>query len=105
MVFEHTADSSLFFQFVCHLVAQGFLEKRDAFVVDNYSIQIQGESIFQQEDLFSTLGILMIILPSYHPELNPTELGFNTFVQRLRIKQSRSVSTSSVKFEKRLSVR
>ena len=40
----------------------------------------------------------MIPLPPYHLELNPTELVFNTLVQRMRSKQTRSSSKSNTNF-------
>ena len=55
---------------------------------------MQGENWYLQDHLFECLGILMIPLPPYHPEINPTELVFNTLVQRLRSKQARSSSST-----------
>ena len=40
----------------------------------------------------------MIPRPSYHPELNPTELVFNILVQRMKSKQTRSSSKSNMDF-------
>ena len=100
LVFEQTKYSSLLFDFSRHLVGQETLEQEDMFVINNCSIHMQGENKYLQEDLFSTLGILMIPLLPYHHELNPTELFFDTLVQRLRSKKSRSSSTSSVNLKK-----
>ena len=67
-------------------------------MVDNCSIHMQGCNQYLQEDLFNYLGILMIPLPPYHLELNPTELVFNTLVQRMKSKQTRSSSKSNMIF-------
>ena len=98
LIFEEVTDSSLFFQFVVHLIEVGTLRRGDIFVVDNCSIHMQGCNRYLQEDLFNFLKILMIPLPPYHPELNPTELVFNTLVQRMRSKQTRSSSKSNTNF-------
>ena len=36
-----------------------------------------------QQALFDKHGILMIALPPYHPDYNPTELVFSTLLARL----------------------
>ena len=94
LVFDATTDSSLFHKFVEHPIEEGTLQPGDIFVVDDCSVHMQGENRYLQDHLFECLGILMIPLPPYHPELNPTELVFNTLVQRLRSKQTRSSSST-----------
>ena len=42
-----------------------------------------------QNELFHGHGILMITLPPYHPDFNPTELVFNTLLQRLSSQRAR----------------
>ena len=98
LVFDECADSSLFSKFVHHLVEKGTLQFGDIFVIDNCTIHMQGVNKYLQESLFNTMGILMIPLPPYHPELNPTELVFNTLIQRLRSEESRSSSGSNIEF-------
>ena len=63
---------------------------------------MHGENKHLQENLFNDLGILMVPLPPYHPELNPTELVFNTLVQRMRSNHTRSSSKSNKVFLKKV---
>ena len=102
LVFEESTDSTLFHKFVEHLVEVGTLVRGDIFVIDNCSVHMLGENQHLQENLFECLGILMVPLPPYHPELNPTELVFNTLLMRLRSKQSRSTSSSNDDFLQRI---
>ena len=42
-----------------------------------------------QKTLFEDFGILMIALPPYHPDFNPTEFVFNCLISRLRSQRAR----------------
>ena len=42
-----------------------------------------------QESLFRDHGILMISLPAYHPDYNPTEFVFRSFLERIRSERAR----------------
>ena len=53
------------------------------FVVDNYTVHTKGDNIGLQDELCNHHGVLMITLPPYHADLNPTELIFQTLLQRL----------------------
>ena len=48
-----------------------------------------GDNSGLQETLFEDFGVIMITLPPYSPELNPTELVFNALLQRLVSVQAR----------------
>ena len=48
-----------------------------------------GDNVGTQQYLFEEFGILMITLPPYHPDFNPTELVFNTTLQRLLARRAR----------------
>ena len=50
---------------------------------------MQGNNIGLQQTLFEDFGVVMILLPPYHPDFNPTELVFNTLISRLRSQQAR----------------
>ena len=102
LIFEECTDACLFLQFVGHLIEVGTLASGDIFVVDNCSIHMHGENKHLQENLFNDLGILKVPLPPYHPELNPTELVFNTLVQRMRSNHTRSSSKSNKVFLKKV---
>ena len=65
------------------------LVRGDVFVIDNCTIHKFGDNIGTQDFLFREYGILMVCLPPYHPDFNPTELVFNTTLQRLASKRSR----------------
>ena len=98
MVLETCTDASLFCQFVRVLLDNGTLNSGDIFIVDNCSIHVQGDNIGLQEELFHTHGILMITLPPYHPDYNPTELVFNTLLQRISAQRARYKSLAADDF-------
>ena len=68
---------------------KGTLRPGDIFIVDNCSVHMRGDNIGLQEALFKKYNVLMITLPPYHPGFNPTELVFNTILQRLSGKRAR----------------
>ena len=83
-VLEESGDSYLFRAFVMHLIEEGTLREGDVFVVDNCSIHFHGQNKELEKDLWEEFNILMIPLPPYHPELNPTEFVFAHLVMKLR---------------------
>ena len=91
-------DTPIFLRFVKRLLRVGTLERGDIFVVDNCSVHIQGDNSGLQESLMSDFGILMLALPPYHPELNPTELVFNTLLMRLRSARARYKAVNLMNF-------
>jgi hypothetical protein len=84
LVFDANGDSFLFFEFVMKLLEEGILAPWDIFIVDNCTIHFQSQCEDLQNHLWNECQILMIPLPPYHAELNPTELAFQTLFQRLR---------------------
>ena len=94
-----STNSQIFLQFVRRLLSVGTLRTWDIFVVDNCSVHIQGDNIGLRETLLRRYGILMITLPPYHPELNPTELVLNTLVMRLRSLRARYRSADMADFK------
>ena len=86
---EDNGDAFVFREFVGHLIRTGILVRGDIFVVDNCSIHMKGENEFLQETLLDEMQILMIPLPPYYPELNPTEFVFNYLVQVLKSESTR----------------
>ena len=79
----------MFLQFVCLLLDNGVLQDGDVFVLDNCTVHLYGDNIGTQDFLFREHRILMITLPPYHPDFNPTELVFNTMLQRLAASRAR----------------
>ena len=89
LVMEERGDAFLFREFVMHLIEEGTLEEGDIFVVDNCSIHFKGENRDLEVELWNQFQILMLLLPPYHPELNPTEFIFAYLVMEMRIKNTR----------------
>ena len=89
VVLEETGDAFLFRAFVMHLLEEGTLEEGDVFVVDNCTIHFNGENKELKEMLWREFDILMLALPPYHPELNPTEFVFAHLLVELRKKNAR----------------
>ena len=88
-VLEEHGDAILFAEFTKILMRSGILVQGDIFVVDNCTIHVKGDNEALQKILWEDHGILMITLPPYHPELNPTELVFSTLVTRMRSQRAR----------------
>lgn len=65
------------------LLKNGVLKRGDVFIVDNCSVHTNGNNVGTQRSLFDECGIFMITLPPYHPVSNPTELIYNSMVQRI----------------------
>ena len=80
------------------LLQSGTLTEGDVFVVDNCSVHLQGDNIGVQRALWTNYRIMMITLPPYSPKLNPTELVFNTLLQRLSSIQARYRTVSEMAF-------
>ena len=83
VIIEECTDSSIFLRLIRLLLDTGVLQRGGVFILDNCTIHIYGDNVGTQEYLFDEYGILMVSLPPYHPDFNPTELIFNTLLQRL----------------------
>ena len=59
----------------------GFIKRGDMILHDNATIHVNGDTA-ELKDVCRSLGIDVINLPAYSPELNPIELVFNIIVQR-----------------------
>ena len=88
----------MFLQFVKFLLEKGTLQPNDVFIVDNCTVHMQGNNVGLQDSLMHDYGILMIPLPPYHPDFNPTELVFNTLLQRLTAERARYRSLDAYDF-------
>ena len=77
VVLQECTDSCIFFEFVLLLLRKGTLIPGDIFIVDNCSVHMKGDNIGLQEALFKKHNVLMVTLPPYHPDFNPTELVLN----------------------------
>jgi hypothetical protein len=83
-VVDETGDAILFSEFLAECIREVILQRGDIFIVDNCTIYMQGENEHLQDILWENYGILMMALPPYHPELNPTELVFRALLKRMR---------------------
>jgi len=99
VILEECTNSSLFFEFVLYLLDNGVLCRGDIFIVDNCSIHMKGDNVGLQHALFQEHGILMIALPPYHPDFNPTELVFQTLLSRLCSERARYNSINANDFK------
>ena len=99
LVLEENGTAALFANFVAHLLAVGTLVRGDIFVVDNCTIHFMGDCQFLQQSLMENAGVLMIPLPPYYAELNPTEFIFNTLVERMKATLARCGMGDPKKFK------
>ena len=97
-VLEECTNSQLFMEFVKYLLNCGALDRGDVFIVDNCTIHTQGDNTGIKEGLWNVHGIIMITLPPYHPELNPTEFVFNGLLQRLSAQRARYNAVNAADF-------
>ena len=95
-VVDETGDALLFSEFVSIMLREGILCRGDIFIVDNCTIHMGGSNRSLQTVLLQECGILMIPLPPYCPELNPTELVFRTLITRLRSLRCRCENSSEM---------
>ena len=98
VVTDEVTNAAVFTNFVAHLIETGFLERGDIFAVDNCSVHMKGDNGALQDQLLKGLGVLMIALPPYWCELNPTELVFQTLLARLTADRARYNSSSNDEF-------
>ena len=95
VVMDECTNAAAFANFVAHLIETGLLERGEIFVVDNCSAHMKDCNGALQDQLLEELGVLMIALPSYWCEINPTELVFQIFLARLAVKMERYNSSSN----------
>ena len=69
---------------IINCIEEGTLDNGDILVVDNSTIHFHGENESIQDVLWNEHNILLVPLPPYHPELNPTELVFRTILVTLK---------------------
>ena len=98
LLLEENGDAYLFREFVFHLIAEGALREGDVLVLDNCTIHFGGENSVLEEELWAQFHILMVQLPLYHLELNPTEYVFGHLVCVLRNKWARATVENEDEF-------
>ena len=82
--YEAEANSETFQEFVAYAVSVGALERGDILVVNNRAIHFRGENGFLDDVLYKQIGVLMIPLPAYAPEINPILKVFKSLTKRLK---------------------
>ena len=97
-VIDACTNSAIFIQFVAKLIEKGSLVRGDVFVVDNCTVHNKGDNIGLEGALHDVHGVQLIMLPPYHPDFNPTELVFNTLLQRLNSEKARYNSIDAEDF-------
>ena len=98
IIIDECTDTSIFVHFVGILIKKGVLQRGDIFVVDNCTVHMKGDNGDLQDQLLRDLGVLMVPLPPYWCELNPTELVFQTLLARLNAERRRYNATSNDTF-------
>ena len=98
LVIDECTDASIFVHFVSVLLEKGVLRRGDIFVVDNCSVHMKGDNGDLQDYLLEKAGVLMVPLPPYWAELNPTELVFNALVERQMGERRRYNASSNEDF-------
>lgn len=102
IITDENGDAFLFQNFVMHLLEKGILRRGDIFVVDNCSIHMKGENNMLVDILWEDFGILMLPLPPYHCELNPTEFIFHHLVKQMQYDYIRQNSNNDIDFVTRV---
>lgn len=84
-----------FLTFVIDMVRTGFMKPNDIVVLDNARIHSTDYCEHLSQVLWEVIGVLVVFLPAYSPELNPIELCFNYFSQILERTSLRSTEEHS----------
>ena len=85
----YSGNAIMFRSFVLNMIRSHFLVPGDILVCDNARIHTGSDCTYLRDDMWECCGIILLLLPTYHPELNPIELIFNILIQRIRHNGSR----------------
>ena len=84
-----------------YAVACGWLQKGDFVIVDNAILHSGGSANVLADFLWNAVGfdgqpmnIFVVPFPTRAPELNPIELNWNTFVERMKMIRSEIVAAN-----------
>ena len=78
------ADSYVYRAAIYNAIADGFLKPYDFLVVDNAAIHVGSANTDLRNSLFEEYKIILILLPTRCPELNPIKLVWNGMVQKMK---------------------
>jgi len=73
-----------FLKFIVDVVDEGFLEAGDTLILDNAPVHKAKDILPILQTVLDELGIRIVFLPCYSPELNPIELVFMKVKRHLR---------------------
>ena len=90
VITEQNGTAELFQRYVRMIIGAGFLVVGDIAACDNASIHVNAENADLQS-ILSSVGIDVVLLPSYSPELNPIELVFNVMAARFKSRHHESM--------------
>jgi hypothetical protein len=82
-----TNDAFAFFKFVAALIRNGYLQSGDVFIVDNARIHTAEFILQSLATMVAAVGVSMVFLPKYSPELNPCESVFGQVKSYLRYRR------------------
>jgi len=80
LVLNATCDQFTFLDFVMKAITDNYLKAGDIFVVDNASLHYAAASKDILRSVLDLVGVMLIFLPTYSPELQPVEIA-NAFVK------------------------
>ena len=86
---KYSGNAIMFKSFILNMIRSHFLTPGDILVCDNARIHTGSDCTYLRDDMWECCGIFLLLLPTYHPELNPIELIFNILIQRIRYNGSR----------------
>jgi hypothetical protein len=69
---------------VLSLVEAGFFKQGDYFIVNNASVHYESDAFPILCELLDLIGVNLVFLPKYLPELNPCEKVFSLIKNHLR---------------------
>ena len=97
IILSEFIDSTYFVLWVQILLQRGTLVAGNVFIVDNCTIHTQGDATSLQGAYFDLHGILMITLPQYHPDYDPTEFVFGCLLAIMKPERARYMALSQDK--------
>jgi len=81
---ERTAQNALdFVSSMVTAVREGIVTRGSMVVIDNAPIHVARNALVYVEELFRSVGALLVLLPTYSAELNPCELVFGQVKNRM----------------------
>lgn len=77
--------------FIAKCIRAGHICKGDVIIMDNASVHVGFEVFSKIHEVFDKLGVRLVLLPAYSPELNPAEYIFAFVKNTLRYNRNASL--------------